>query len=98
VSCGVLAPDKDNFLSLLKDHDQADSAARVLAFAKDMHAAAASVCMPGTGEPVRIRVGIHTGARETCDGESVNAGADLVSPTVTVGEDNLLCACIHLEM
>jgi class 3 adenylate cyclase len=61
VSCGVLAPDDDNFLSLLGGHDHVDSARRVLAFAGDMQAAARTVVMPNTGDPVCIRIGIHTG-------------------------------------
>jgi class 3 adenylate cyclase len=61
----VLAPDEDNFLSLLEDHNHVDSARRVLAFARDMQAAARTVVMPDTGEPACIRVGIHTGKMVT---------------------------------
>lgn len=57
-----------DFMSLLPDHPHAESARRVLAFARDMHAAAATVNLPGTDAPVRIRIGIHTGTWCACSG------------------------------
>ncbi len=41
-------------------HDPKVSAQRVMAFAKDMQRTARRVLMPHTGEPLCIRVGIHT--------------------------------------
>lgn len=53
--------DEDGFLQVLASHDPAASAAAVFAFAKDMLAAASTVAMPHNGQPVQIRIGMHTG-------------------------------------
>ncbi|KAL6765969.1 guanylate cyclase [Haematococcus lacustris] len=55
VAGGILSFD------LLEHHDPADSAARVMAFAKDMMASSKQVKMPHNDEPVCIRIGLHTG-------------------------------------
>ncbi|KAJ9508393.1 hypothetical protein QJQ45_011906 [Haematococcus lacustris] len=49
------------FAEVLEHHDPADSAARVMAFAKDMMASSKQVKMPHNDEPVCIRIGLHTG-------------------------------------
>ncbi|KAL6764591.1 nucleotide cyclase [Haematococcus lacustris] len=49
------------FTEVLQEHDAADSAARVMAFAKDMMAASKLVRTPHNGQPVVIRIGLHTG-------------------------------------
>ncbi|KAJ9531398.1 hypothetical protein QJQ45_006894 [Haematococcus lacustris] len=49
------------FTEVLQEHNAADSAARVMAFAKDMMAASQLVRTPHNGQPVVIRIGLHTG-------------------------------------
>ncbi|KAL6765652.1 nucleotide cyclase [Haematococcus lacustris] len=61
VSAGVVAQGSDGYMHVLTSHDAADSARRVLSFAKDMLAAAQKVRMPHNQEPACIRIGLHTG-------------------------------------
>ncbi|KAG2493182.1 hypothetical protein HYH03_008602 [Edaphochlamys debaryana] len=61
VAGGLIAEDADGMAAVTdsaRDREQADKA---FAFAQAMLRAARSVSMPTTGEPVRIRVGIHSG-------------------------------------
>ena len=50
-----------DFLHVVREHDPVDSAQRVMAFAKDLLAAARSVRMPHNNQPALVRVGLHTG-------------------------------------
>jgi class 3 adenylate cyclase len=61
VSAGVAATRPDGFLHVLDGHAPAESAARVLAFAKDMLLAARTVLRPHDGQPTAVRIGLHTG-------------------------------------
>ena len=61
VAAGVLAVGADGFSEVLSSHDSALSAARVLSFAQSMLYHSKSMTMPHNGEPVLIRIGIHTG-------------------------------------
>ncbi|KAJ9510726.1 hypothetical protein QJQ45_027647 [Haematococcus lacustris] len=54
-------PVSGGFTQVLDKHDPADSAARVMQFAKDMLAVASTVLMPHNQQPVQIRIGMHTG-------------------------------------
>ncbi|KAJ9531443.1 hypothetical protein QJQ45_006861 [Haematococcus lacustris] len=55
------AAHEPGFTEVLQQHDPVDSAARVMAFAKDMMAASKTVMTPHNGQPVVIRIGLHTG-------------------------------------
>lgn len=63
VSAGIMVTQQtaDGFMHVADSHDPADSAARVMAFARDMMTAARCVRMPNDGQPVQVRIGIHTG-------------------------------------
>ena len=58
---GLVEEDAEGFRSVTEAVDPLH-AHKVFAFAVDMLAAARSICMPGSGgEPVALRVGIHSG-------------------------------------
>ncbi|KAF5837936.1 hypothetical protein DUNSADRAFT_3657 [Dunaliella salina] len=63
VSGGIMSPRHSTreFGLVVEDQDPVEAAARVLDFAKAMLEAAKQVKMPDTNEPVRVRVGLHTG-------------------------------------
>ncbi|KAF5842601.1 hypothetical protein DUNSADRAFT_6451 [Dunaliella salina] len=62
VSGGILSPKSSKEFGLVvEDQDPLESAARVMEFAKAMLDAAQQVMMPDTKQPVRVRVGMHTG-------------------------------------
>jgi class 3 adenylate cyclase len=61
VAAGVLAVGADGFSEVLSSHDSVLSAARVLSFAQAMLYHSKLMTMPHNGEPVLIRIGIHTG-------------------------------------
>ncbi|KAF5837935.1 hypothetical protein DUNSADRAFT_3656 [Dunaliella salina] len=63
VSAGIMSPATSNngFGVVVEDQNPEQSAARVMEFAKAMLEAAKQVNMPDTHEPVRVRVGLHTG-------------------------------------
>eukprot|EP00798_Chlamydomonas_sp_ICE-L_P027188 gene27188-2431_t len=62
VAGGILEFDEESgFYSVQDVHDPVKSAAKVLAFAKDMIRVSKLVTMPHNGEPVVIRIGMHTG-------------------------------------
>ncbi|KAL6758050.1 guanylate cyclase [Haematococcus lacustris] len=52
---------QEGFTSILESHDPADSATRVMEFAKAMMACSKTVLTPHNNEPVVIRIGLHTG-------------------------------------
>ena len=62
VSSGIVELDAQGFMHVVGEgeHQPAQGAARVLGFAKDMLLGARRVRMPHTGEPVTVRVGLHT--------------------------------------
>ncbi|KXZ54348.1 hypothetical protein GPECTOR_5g43 [Gonium pectorale] len=57
---GLMEEDAEGFRSVTEAVDPLH-AHKVFAFACDMLAAAAQVPMPGSGEPVKLRVGLHSG-------------------------------------
>ncbi|KAF5838421.1 hypothetical protein DUNSADRAFT_2889 [Dunaliella salina] len=63
VSGGIMSPrhSTKEFGLVVEDQDPVDSAKRVMEFAKAALEAAQQVRMPDTQEPVRVRVGMHTG-------------------------------------
>eukprot|EP00983_Pelagomonas_calceolata_P112522 1159890-Pelagomonas_calceolata.AAC.3 len=63
VSGGIMSPNQseNGFGLVVEDQDPAESAKRVMEFAKALLEAAKQVRMPDTDEPVRVRVGLHTG-------------------------------------
>jgi len=63
VAGGVMSPTQSSngFRCVAEDHDPAESAKQVMDFAKALLEAAKQVNMPDTNEPVRVRVGLHTG-------------------------------------
>uniref|UniRef100_A0A6S8Q644 Guanylate cyclase domain-containing protein n=1 Tax=Dunaliella tertiolecta TaxID=3047 RepID=A0A6S8Q644_DUNTE len=63
VSGGIMSANQseNGFGLVVEDQDPEESAKRVMEFAKAMLEAAKQVNMPDTNEPVRVRVGLHTG-------------------------------------
>eukprot|EP00200_Dunaliella_tertiolecta_P015905 CAMPEP_0202420496 /NCGR_PEP_ID=MMETSP1128-20130828/49848_1 /ASSEMBLY_ACC=CAM_ASM_000463 /TAXON_ID=3047 /ORGANISM="Dunaliella tertiolecta, Strain CCMP1320" /LENGTH=281 /DNA_ID=CAMNT_0049028479 /DNA_START=172 /DNA_END=1014 /DNA_ORIENTATION=+ len=62
VSGGIMKQAADGFNQVLEErHDPAESAHRVLGFAKAILDVASRVPMPNTQQPVCIRIGMHTG-------------------------------------
>ncbi|KAF5843538.1 nucleotide cyclase [Dunaliella salina] len=64
VSGGIMSSSKQStkeFGLVVEDQDPKESAMRVMGFAKAILDAAQQVKMPDTQEPVRVRVGMHTG-------------------------------------
>ena len=61
VAGGILRPDDAGFYELEEGHDPQDCADRVMCFAKDILRCSREVCMPHNGDPVTIRIGLHTG-------------------------------------
>ncbi|KAF5833949.1 hypothetical protein DUNSADRAFT_9561 [Dunaliella salina] len=65
VSGGIMSPTSQSGkgfgLVVEEKHDPKDSAKRVMEFAKSLLEAAGQVRMPNTHQPVRVRVGLHTG-------------------------------------
>ena len=63
IACaGILVPDSESgFYQVSESHDAAASAQRVMAFAIAMMTVSKEVLMPHNGQPVQIRVGLHTG-------------------------------------
>eukprot|EP00967_Tisochrysis_lutea_P024654 scaffold28336_cov16-Tisochrysis_lutea.AAC.3 len=62
VSGGIMKQASDGFSSHVEEsHDPAESAHRVMEFAKAVLNVAAQVKMPNTQQPVGIRIGMHTG-------------------------------------
>lgn len=61
VASGVLAVAADGSSEVLSSHDPQVSASRVLSFAQAMLRHSKMMKMPHNGEPVLIRIGIHTG-------------------------------------
>ena len=68
-AAGILNADKEGFAIVKQNTSMSDSekddpvlnARRILALAKGMMAGSKTVMMPHTGEPVNIRIGMHTG-------------------------------------
>ena len=62
VAGGLVQYDEDGFLSVLPPGETDPlHALRAFSFAKAMLEAAVSVRLPGSNEPLRIRVGLHSG-------------------------------------
>jgi len=62
VSGGIMEHTADGFWqTVIESHDAAKSAHRVMEFAKAILDFSGQVVMPHTQQPVRIRIGIHTG-------------------------------------
>ncbi|KAG2454613.1 hypothetical protein HYH02_000454 [Chlamydomonas schloesseri] len=63
VAGGLVEEDEDGMAAVREGEERADpeQANKVFAFAQAMLAAAARATFPTTGEPVRLRVGMHTG-------------------------------------
>ncbi|GLC33991.1 hypothetical protein PLESTM_000141600 [Pleodorina starrii] len=61
VAGGLISKDADGFAAVRKDSCDNLQAWRVLSFAKAMLRDAQKVLLPTTHEPVKLRVGIHTG-------------------------------------
>ena len=59
--CGILSADDSGFFSVNGEHDARQSARRVMAFAREMMTVSERVVMPHNGQPVQIRIGLHTG-------------------------------------
>ncbi|KAG2491445.1 hypothetical protein HYH03_010231 [Edaphochlamys debaryana] len=62
VAGGLMTRDADGFMTV-RDSDSKDElhAAKVFAFAKAMMRETAEVLLPTTGEPVQMRIGLHSG-------------------------------------
>ncbi|KAG2489709.1 hypothetical protein HYH03_011816 [Edaphochlamys debaryana] len=60
VAGGLMEQDAEGFRSVAEGVDP-EHAAKVFAFAVDMLEAARNVPMPGSGAPVKLRVGLHSG-------------------------------------
>ena len=58
---GILERDEEGFYVVAPDHDEVQSALNVMDFAKAILEGSKEVFMPHNGEPVSIRIGIHTG-------------------------------------
>ncbi|KAG2495039.1 hypothetical protein HYH03_006971 [Edaphochlamys debaryana] len=61
VAGGVVAFDDDGYKSVISGQEDPLHAVRVMEFAKAMLRTSRDVRMPHTGEPVMIRIGLHTG-------------------------------------
>ncbi|KAG2499612.1 hypothetical protein HYH03_002551 [Edaphochlamys debaryana] len=63
VAGGLMARDEDGYGRAVRGEGNSDPlhAMRVVAFARAMLEEAAKVALPNTGEPVKLRVGIHSG-------------------------------------
>ncbi|KAG2431110.1 hypothetical protein HXX76_009640 [Chlamydomonas incerta] len=61
VAGGLVAYDQDGYKSVIAGEEDPLHAVRVMEFAKAMLRAAREVRMPHNGEPVRLRVGLHSG-------------------------------------
>ncbi|PNH01787.1 Guanylate cyclase soluble subunit beta-2, partial [Tetrabaena socialis] len=61
VAGGLISKDADGFAAVRKDSNDKLQAWRVISFAKAMLRDARKVVLPTTGEPVKMRVGVHTG-------------------------------------
>ncbi|KXZ45914.1 hypothetical protein GPECTOR_49g498 [Gonium pectorale] len=61
VAGGLVAYDEDGYKSVISGTEDPLHALRVLEFAKAMLRAAREVRLPHTGEPVKLRVGLHSG-------------------------------------
>jgi len=61
VSGGIVSTSPKGFGLVVEERDPTESAVRVMEFAKALLDTAKQVKMPDTKEPVRVRVGMHTG-------------------------------------
>ncbi|KAG2483620.1 hypothetical protein HYH03_017500 [Edaphochlamys debaryana] len=61
VAGGVVAYDDDGYKSVISGTEDALHAVRAMEFAKAMLRASRGVRMPHTGEPVQLRIGLHSG-------------------------------------
>ncbi len=61
VAGGLVAGDEDGYKSVISGEEDPLHAVRVMEFAKAMLRAAREVRMPHTGEPVQMRIGLHSG-------------------------------------
>ncbi|KAG2499440.1 hypothetical protein HYH03_002387 [Edaphochlamys debaryana] len=61
VAGGLVAYDDDGYKSVITGGEDALHAVRVLEFAKAMLRTSSEVLLPHTGEPVQLRVGVHSG-------------------------------------
>ena len=61
VAGGLVAYDDDGYKSVISGGEDPLHAVRVMEFAKAMMRAARDVRMPHTGEPVQMRIGLHSG-------------------------------------
>jgi class 3 adenylate cyclase len=62
VASGLMTEDADGYVTFCPNHDPADSAARIVEFARSALAHSRGVMLPGLARtPVTMRIGIHTG-------------------------------------
>ncbi|KAG2492666.1 hypothetical protein HYH03_009081 [Edaphochlamys debaryana] len=61
VAGGLVAYDDDGYKSVISGSEDALHAVRAMEFAKAMLRASRGVRMPHTGEPVQLRIGLHSG-------------------------------------
>ena len=61
VAAGVLSTGADGYSEVLSSHDPRLSASRILNFAQSMLYHSRLMKMPHNGDPVLIRIGVHTG-------------------------------------